>query len=139
MCDIEKMFYQFHVKLEDRDNLRSLWWEDDDISQEPVEFKIKVNLFRATSSLGCVNYGLKHLAKQLETEFPLASKFVSRNFYVDGVTSVKDTGEAISLVKEARELCCKASLRLPKFVSNDRIVVESITPSRESLTSRIST
>lgn len=27
MCDIERMFHQFHVKPEDRDYLRVLWWE----------------------------------------------------------------------------------------------------------------
>ena len=27
MCDVERMFHQFHVKKEDQDYLRFLWWE----------------------------------------------------------------------------------------------------------------
>lgn len=35
MCDIEKMFHQFHVSEKDRDYLRFLWWENGDLSTPP--------------------------------------------------------------------------------------------------------
>ena len=127
MCDIERMFHQFHVKEEDRDYLRFLWWENGNTQQDPVEYRMKVHLFGAASSPGCANYGLKYLAKQHEEELPAASRFIERNFYVDdGVTSVNDATSAINLVREARELCARGSLRLHKFVSNDRTVMDSI-------------
>lgn len=64
MCDIEKMFHQFHVKTEDQDYLRFLWWENGNLVTLPTEYRMKVHLFGAASSPGCANFGLKHLATQ---------------------------------------------------------------------------
>nr|XP_033494102.1 uncharacterized protein LOC117264333 [Epinephelus lanceolatus] len=134
MCDIEKMLHQFHVCEADRDYLRFLWWKDGDLSAEPQEFRMKVHLFGAVSSPGCANYGLKHLAKENENLFPLASEFIMRDFYVDdGVTSIPSVDEAIQLAKEAQKLCTMGGLRLHKFVSNNRSVLQSITPSERTI------
>lgn len=133
MCDIEKMFKQFHVYEGDRDYLRFLWWKDGDFCAEPQEFHMKVHLFGATSSPGCANYGLKQLATDNESLFPLGSQFVMKNFYVDdGVTSVPCADDAIQLAKEARKLCAMGGLRLHKFVCNDKSVLESIPPSERA-------
>ena len=127
MCDVERMFHQFHVSLPDRNFLRFLWWEGGDISKEPQEFRMKVHLFGAASSPGCANYGFRTLAKEYESQYPLAAKFICRNFYVDdGVTSVSSADEAKKLVRDATELCKMGGLRLHKFVSNDRDVLENI-------------
>ena len=66
MCDVEKMFHQFHVSMEDRDYLRFLWWQGGDTSKEPCEYRMNVHLFGAKSSPACANFGLKHLAKMFE-------------------------------------------------------------------------
>ncbi|XP_064109597.1 uncharacterized protein LOC135217561 [Macrobrachium nipponense] len=88
---------------------------------------MKVHLFGAASSPGCANYGFRSLAKKYEAQYPQASKFVCQNFYVDdGVTCVPSVDEATKLVKETTELCCKGGLRLHKFISNDRSVMENI-------------
>lgn len=76
MCDIERMFHQFLVNEEHRDYLRFLWWEKGDITAELKEYRMKVHLFGAVSSPGCANFGLKYLAKQNESEFPEAGKFI---------------------------------------------------------------
>ncbi|XP_022085513.1 uncharacterized protein LOC110976501 [Acanthaster planci] len=131
MCDIEKMFHQFQVNKDDRDYLRFLWWEGGDLGNEPKEYRMKVHLFGAASSPGCANYGLKHLASQHENEFPSAAVFIKRNFYVDdGLKSTETEDEARKLVVEARELCARGGMRLHKFVSNSRAVIEDI-PSDE--------
>ena len=133
LCDIEKMFYQFRVCEEDRDFLRFLWWENGDIGTEPVEYRMTVHLFGAASSPGCANFGLKYLAKQHQKTYPEASRFIMRDFYVDdGVTSVRGTEEAIQLAKDAVELCKKGDIRLHKFISNNRVVVESIPKAERS-------
>ncbi|CAI5694724.1 unnamed protein product [Oreochromis niloticus] len=133
MCDIERMFHQFHVREADRDYLRFLWWKDGNFSVEPQEFRMKVHLFGAASSPGCANYGLKHLAKENESLFPLGSQFIMRDFYVDdGVTSIADVDEAIQLAKEAQRLCAMGGLRLHKFVCNNAKVLESIAPSERA-------
>lgn len=63
MCDIEKMFHQFHV-ARDQDYLRFLWWDGGDLDCKPSVYRMRVQLFGAASSPGCSNFGLKHLALQ---------------------------------------------------------------------------
>ncbi|XP_046898685.1 uncharacterized protein LOC124482244 isoform X1 [Hypomesus transpacificus] len=133
LCDIEKMFHQFHVYEADRDYLRFLWWKNGNLNTEPQEFRMKVHLFGAASSPGCANYGLKHLAKENETRFPLASQFMLKDFYVDdGVTSTSSVEEAIQLAKEAQTICASGGLRLHKFMSNNKRVLKSIPPSERA-------
>ncbi|XP_078482500.1 uncharacterized protein LOC144743196 isoform X2 [Ciona intestinalis] len=61
-ADIEGMFHQFYVAEAYRDFLRFLWWKNDDVEQEIVEYRMKVHIFGATSSPGCANFGLKRAA-----------------------------------------------------------------------------
>ncbi|XP_067305911.1 uncharacterized protein [Pseudorasbora parva] len=128
MCDVEKMFHQFHVKPEHQDYLRFLWWENGDLESPPSIFRMKVHLFGAASSPGCANFGLKHLAAQGQDRFnPSTVKFIQRNFYVDdGLVCATSDAEAIQLIKEARELCSTGKLRLHKFISNSKEVMKSI-------------
>ncbi|XP_048048490.1 uncharacterized protein LOC125269604 isoform X1 [Megalobrama amblycephala] len=127
MCDVEKMYHQFHVSRSDRDYLRFLWWKNGEINQRPLEFRMKVHIFGAASSSGCANFGLKHIASEYSHLYPLGSEFILRNFYVDdGVTSLKDTEMAIKVAEEARKLCATGGLRLHKFMSNDGAVLNSI-------------
>ena len=127
MCDIERMFHQFLVNEEDRDYLRFLWWDNGNTSNKPQEYRMTVHLFGAASSPGCANYGLKHLENQHENEFPLAASFIRRNLYVDDALKGTETeDEAKRLVKEAQEVCARGGLRLHKFISNSREVMETI-------------
>lgn len=132
MCDVERMFHQFHVVAEDQDYLRFLWWEDGNMDKPPSVFRMRVHLFGAASSPGCANFGFKHLAAQGEGKFSQATiKFIQRNFYVDdGLASVDSEEEAIQLVKEARDLCNSGKLHLHKFISNNKEVIASI-PKKE--------
>jgi len=127
MCDIEKMFHQFFVCEPDRDYLRFLWWENGDLNSEPRDYRMRKHLFGAASSPACANYGLKHLAKCQEQQYPDAASFVQDDFYVDdGLSSVKTEHEAIQLVKDAQVICNSGGIRLHKFVSNSRAVIESV-------------
>ena len=58
MRDIESMFHQVHVTREFRDLLRFFWWEGGDLCKSPVEYRMTVDLFGATSSPGCANFAL---------------------------------------------------------------------------------
>ena len=110
------MFHQFHVKAEDQDYLRFLWWEDGDLESQPSVYRMKVHVFGAGSSPGYSKYGLKHLAVEVRGSFSEKSiQFIERNFYVDGLMSVSSEAEAAQLVKEASELCSIGKLR---FISN---------------------
>ncbi|XP_013412394.1 uncharacterized protein LOC106175106 [Lingula anatina] len=132
-CDIEKMFHQFLVQDNDRNYLRFLWWKNGDITKEPTVFRMKVHLFGATSSPGCANFGLKYLAKSYENEYPLAAEFIKHHFYVDdGLTSSDDADTAIQIIDQARKLCASGGIRLHKFLSNSREVLETVPESERA-------
>ncbi|XP_067332746.1 uncharacterized protein [Channa argus] len=128
MCDIECMFHQFHVRPEDQDYLRFLWWDNGDFQSQPSVYRMRVHLFGAASSPGCANYGLRYIAAQGQGSFSEASiRFIKRNFYVDdGLISVSTHEEAIQLVNEARKLCNTGKLRIHKFISNHLEVLAAI-------------
>ena len=128
MCDLEAMFHQFKVDKRHRNLLRFLWWPDGDIKAAPVEYRMTVHLFGAGSSPGCANFALKRIATDHEEEFGHdAANFVRDNFYVDdGLKSVPTVAEAIRLIESTRQLCAKGGLRLHKFTSNSREVLETI-------------
>ena len=48
-CDIQQMFYNFHVSDNFCDYLRFLWYEDNDLSGEPTVFRMKTHAFGLTS------------------------------------------------------------------------------------------
>ena len=62
MCDIEAMFYQVRVPLQQRD----LWWENGDTSKDPQVCRMTVHLIGAPSSPGCSNFALKTTADDNE-------------------------------------------------------------------------
>ncbi|XP_067049874.1 uncharacterized protein [Acropora muricata] len=49
MCDIQGMFHQVKVDVEHRNLLRFLWWDNPELKRDPVEFRMTVHLFGATS------------------------------------------------------------------------------------------
>ncbi|XP_039907300.1 uncharacterized protein LOC120746094 [Simochromis diagramma] len=135
ICDIERMFYQFVVTPESRNYLKFLWWKEGDLEKEPQEYRMAVHLFGAASSPGCTNFGLKHLARQHQTDYPLASAFVEKNFYVDdGLASVSSVEEAKELIIQSQELCRKGGLRLHKFNSNEEAALSNLDPSERAAT-----
>ena len=128
MCDIQAMFHQVKVDVEHRNLLRFLWWDDPEMKRDPVEFRMTVHLFGATSSPGCANFALKTTADQYEESCGRkAADFVRRNFYVDdGLKSVQFVEEAKELTKNTKSLCQKGDFRLHKFTSNNKEVMSSV-------------
>ncbi|XP_067933335.1 uncharacterized protein [Watersipora subatra] len=127
MGDIEQMFHQFKVKPEHQDYLRFIWYDCDG---NLATFKMTVHLFGARSSPACATYGLRFLADQynsLLSGHSASHQFVHRKFYVDdGLTSVFNEAEAVSLIHETRELCAAGQLRLHKIASNSREVMAQL-------------
>lgn len=92
---------------------------------------MNVHLFGATSSPGCANYALQYLVKEYQHIYPMGWQFILRNFDVDdGLTSIDNVTNAIQLAQEAHEICAKGGLRLHKFMSDNKAVMQSI-PSSE--------
>ena len=49
MSHIQAMFHQVKVNVEHPNLLRFLWWESDDFRKDPVEYRMTVHIFGATS------------------------------------------------------------------------------------------
>lgn len=129
-CDVKGMFYQFFVNEEYRDLLRFFWWDQGDVKNDAQEYRMKVHLFGAASSPGCANYDFKKAADDGEKEFGTsAADFMQRDFYVDdGLKSVKDVNTTIDLIQKTQCMCAKAGLRLHKFSSNKKKVIQAVAP-----------
>lgn len=118
-CDVEKMFYQFHVTPIHRDYLRFLWWTDGDTSQPIKDYRMRVHVFGAASSPGCANYGLRQIAHDYMHVDVDASEFLRDDFYVDdGLRAADEVNTATRTLSKAREICEKGHLRLHKIISN---------------------
>ena len=128
MGDIQAMFHRVKVDMEYRNLLRFLWWDNPELKGDPVEFRMTVHLFGATSSPGCANFALKTTADQYEeTCGSKAADFVKRNFYVDdGLKSVQSMDQAKELIKNTKSLCQRGGFRLHKFTSNSKEVMSSV-------------
>ena len=116
------------VTEEYQDQLHFLWWENGDHSKDPVEYRITVHLFGATSSPGCANFALKRTAQDSECELgPAASDFLRNDFYVDdGLKSSATIEEANHLIKSVKEMCRRGGFNLQKFVSNKKEILKNI-------------
>ena len=128
MCDVEQMFFQFHVTPHHRNFLKFLWFHDGNLDSPIVEFRMKSHVFGATSSPGVANYCLQQIAadyeERNETE---AALFVKNNFYIyNGLLSVDTAEQAVSIVKQTKSMLAEGSLTLHKFVSSDRAVSEAL-------------
>lgn len=128
MADIEAMFHQVKLAVEDVDFLRFLWWPGGESTKEPITFRMTVHLFGAVSSPSCVCYALKQIAKDNEADFPSeVIETVNNNFYVDDcLKSVPSEEVAISMVKNLTSLSQKGGFRLAKWISNIRKVLQSV-------------
>ena len=128
MCDTEAMFCQVKEPEECRDLSHFLWWEDEDTSREPKEYRMTVHLFGAASSPGCSNFALKTTPDDNEeTVGSAAAEFLRRGFYVDdGLKSVPTVEKAVELVRSVKEMCRRGGFNVHKFVSNSKEVIQSI-------------
>ena len=127
-CDIEKMFYQFRVRPQDRNFLRFFCFKDHDISKPVSIFRMIVHIFGAVSSPSVATFGLRYLADKHRKDFgDSVSDFVCRDFYVDdGLKSVEDVSTAVDIIQGAQQLCKEGGIRLTKFVSNSEEVVNAL-------------
>ncbi len=131
MADIEVMFHQVQIPVEDCD---VLWWPNGDTSAEPDEFQMMIHLFGAISSPSCANFALNKTAEDNRDKFTTDVVNTSeRNFYVDDCLKSVETEETgIILACDLHELLQKGGFRLTKFTSQK--VLESLPESELAAT-----
>ncbi|XP_073231681.1 uncharacterized protein [Porites lutea] len=128
MGDVQCMFHQVRVPVEDRDFLWFLWWPGGDLAKGLEEYRMTVHLFGAVSSPSCVNFAMRQNGEDHQHEFsPEDVSTVLKNFHVDDcLKSLPSSHEAIKHVCDLRNLMNNGGFNLTKWVSNDRLVLESI-------------
>ena len=127
-ADIECMFHQIRVAPADQDAFRFLWWPNSNLTQQPVDHRMKVHLFGATSSPSCSNFALRRTAEDNKGEFSEeVVKTVKRNFYVDDcLKSLKSAEDAVEFVNQLQDILSKGAFRLTKWSCNRSEVLDSI-------------
>lgn len=127
-ADVEQMFYCFEVCADHRDYLRYLWFEDNDLTKNVREFRMKVHVFGNSPSPAVAIYCMRRAAQQGEQEHGSdAKQFVERQFYVDdGLTSVATPEEAVDLLRKTKNMLAESNLRLHKVASNCNQVMEAV-------------
>jgi hypothetical protein len=84
MADIEAMFYQVNVPVQQHDFLHFLWWSNDNLNSRPDEYRMTVHLFGAISSPSIANFVLKYVADQAQNVYgALTASTIRQHFYVD--------------------------------------------------------
>ncbi|XP_076646848.1 uncharacterized protein LOC143355683 [Halictus rubicundus] len=116
-ADITKMYRQIRVHSDDRNFQKILWRESTD---QPIR----------TYRLNTVTYGtscapflairtLHQLAADETLTYPIASRILRKDFYVDDLlTGAKTIEEAVTIREEITELCQKGGFKLRQWASN---------------------
>ena len=124
-ADIEAMFNNFAVPLEQKDLLRFFWFKDNDPNQDLVPYRSTSHIFGCVSSPAVSNCGLKYCAEQLPTGDE-AKDYLDRNFYVDdGLHSTDSSDSATGVLTKTMSLLKTYNMKLHKIVSNSPEVLEA--------------
>ena len=128
VSDIEGMFHQVKVDPKDYDALRFLWWQDGDLTQQPVEYRMVVHLFGSTSLPSCASFCLRKTALDNTGDFGhQVIDTVLKNFYVDDcLKTVSSKAVAVKLRIDLCHLLSRGGFRLTKWLCNDKDVLETI-------------
>ncbi|XP_036007876.1 uncharacterized protein LOC118567277 [Fundulus heteroclitus] len=126
-ADIEQMFYCFRVREKDRNFLRFLWFQNNDLSKAIVDYRMNVHVFGNSPSPAVAIHGLHKSVQGNEFHVdPDVQHFVLHDFYVDdGLKSLPTVQAAISLLKRTQDVLSKSNLRLHKIAANNNEVMDA--------------
>ncbi|KAF1387159.1 hypothetical protein PFLUV_G00102450 [Perca fluviatilis] len=130
LADIQQMFHCFVVREDHRNYLRFLWYRDNDVTKDIIDFRMKVHVFGNSPSPAIAIYGLRRAIREGSQEHGEDTvNFVKRHFYVDdGLCSMPTDAEAIDLLRRTQTSLAESNLRLHKFASNSKEVLQAFPP-----------
>ena len=125
--DVEKMFYMVNLPEKDSNFLRFLWYANDDMTQIPREYRLKVHVFGAKSSPSCANYALQRCILECENLNEEISELLLRSFYVDDLMiSISDVPTAKHILSKAEHALNERGFELKEFTSNSREIIKTL-------------
>ena len=131
-ADIESMFLQVQVPERDRSCLRILWRPK---TNKPVQiYENQRHVFGTKSCPTCAGYDLKRVGLDNKREYPIATKVIQNNFYMDDfIKSVETSEEAIEVFNQLQHLLSQRAFDLKKWISNNGAVTEAISEDLKSI------
>ena len=124
-ADIQAMFNNFKVPIEQRNYLRFFWFAGNNPENKLVPYRATSHIFGCTSSPAVANCGLKFLASQLPIGEEEVANYLDRCFYVDdGFCSTDSPAAAIDILSKTKSHLEQYNIKLHKVVSNSTEVVD---------------
>ena len=122
------------VPVEQHDLLRVLWWPEGNVENNPIECKIYIHTFGASSSPVVETYALQKTADDIVADLSAnVMETVKTCFCVaDCLKSVASVEKGIRLSAGWRALAQRGGFKLNKWVSNCKELMSSITESEWS-------
>ena len=105
-----------------------LWWNNNDLNGELLDYEMSVHVFGGTSSPGCCNYALRRTdvdnAPNYDTK---VAETLLHNFYVDDfLKSVESEEIAFQPITDFRRMFGEDGFNLTKFICNRKAVLQSV-------------
>ena len=123
IADIEKMYRQFLIREEDRKYLKILWLENGIIiayESNTITFGVKPAPYLA---IRC----LQQLAEDEKSNFPIASKIIEEDLYVDNMLTGADSkSEAQEICSQITNMLNSAKMNMRQWASNHPDVLQGI-------------
>ena len=125
IADVSKMYRAIHLTEDDKDLHRFVWRKT---PEEPLsDYRMTRVTFGVSASSFAANMSIKQNALELAEQYPLATRAVQEEFYVDdGLTGADSVEEAIELQRQLQELFLKGGFQLRKWNSSNPTVIEHL-------------
>ncbi|XP_055588990.1 uncharacterized protein LOC129741289 [Uranotaenia lowii] len=136
IADIKQMYRQILVDERDTPLQRILWRNSPD---EPIStFELRTVTYGTASAPFLATRTLQQLAEDEQADFPLGSKVLKRDVYVDDlVTSGRTAEELLEVRKQLDQMCRRGGFEFRKFASNLDSVLEGVPAGRRALQSSV--
>ncbi|XP_055543232.1 uncharacterized protein LOC129728796 [Wyeomyia smithii] len=123
-ADIPKMYRQVQIYEDDRKFQRIFWLNTEN---RPTTFELTTVTYGCSSAPYLATRVLTQLATDEAAEFPLASRIVKQDSYVDDfLTGGNSPAEVIEIYKQLSEMLRRGGFGVHKFCSNSELVRKNI-------------
>ena len=128
MSDIQGMFHQVVVPIQQRDALRFLWWKNGNPNEKTEIYRMTRHIFGGVWCSSAATYALRKTADDNKTSYDNKIIEAAKNsFYVDDMlhsTSTED--DAVDTATKMINLCKEGGFNLTKWLSNSKTVLEAL-------------
>ncbi|XP_067215149.1 uncharacterized protein [Linepithema humile] len=123
-ADIKQMYRQVLVRSDQRNYQQILWRKDD--STEVQEYQLNTITYGMASAPFLATRCLQQIAQEHAKDYPIASRIIARDFYMDDLLSgAESIQEAQELKQVLSELLIDYGFELRKWASNNKHIVQS--------------